>query len=362
VGLAAERGSTLEKSMKKTLLALAAIAASSAAMAQSTVTLYGVVDASVENVKGDKSITRVTSDNLSSSRFGLKGSEDIGGGLKGNFVLESGLKVDTGENGGKAIRFFDRAAWLGLAGGFGDVRFGRIDTPIGDIAGNVLSAQAYDDLKILPTRAGNGFRRTDNAVTYILPKLVSGLTATLQYTTANGTSNAAGAETAGSSFGKGFGLSVKFVEGPLSAGLGYQRVNDDGAAAGDQRANATLVYAGYDLGVAKVTAFYDAETDPTNAKGRRMSVAGAKVSVPVSPEFTAIVGAATARNTKGLAAGTDNAQIVTVKGVYTLSKRTAVYGMFTNVNNDTANSYNLGAAPVTGEGTRGLAVGVRHAF
>jgi len=84
--------------MKKTLLALAAIAASSAAMAQSSVTLYGVVDASVENVKGDKSLNRVSSDNLSSSRFGLKGTEDIGGGLKGLFVLESGLKVDTGAN------------------------------------------------------------------------------------------------------------------------------------------------------------------------------------------------------------------------------------------------------------------------
>jgi general bacterial porin, GBP family len=348
--------------MKKTLLALAAIAASSAALAQSTVTLYGVVDASVENVKGDKSVTRVTSDNLSSSRFGLKGSEDLGGGLKGNFVLESGLKVDTGENGGKAIRFFDRSAWLGVAGGFGDVRIGRIDTPIGDIAGNVLSAQAYDDLKIIPTRAGNGFRRTDNSVTYILPKLVSGLTTTLQYTTANGTSAAAGAEAAGSSFGKGFGLSVKYAEGALSAGLGYQRVNDDGAAAGDQRANATLVYAGYDLGMAKVTAYYDSETDPTNAKGRRMSVAGAKVSVPVSPTFTTIVGASTARNVKGAAAGTDNVQIVTVKGVYTLSKRTALYGMFTNVNNDTATNYNLGATAANDKTTRGIAAGVRHAF
>jgi GBP family porin len=347
--------------MKKTLLALAAIAASSAAMAQSSVTLYGVVDASVENVKGDKAVTRVSSDNLSSSRFGLKGTEDIGGGLKGLFVLESGLKVDTGASNNTA-RFFDRSAWLGLSGSFGEVRLGRIDTPIGDIAGNVLSAQAYDDLKIVPTRSGNGFRRTDNSVTYIVPAVVPGLTATLQYITANGTTGTAGAETAGSSFGKGFGLSAKYASGPISAGLGYQRVTDDAAAAGNQNANATLVYAGYDLGVAKVTGYYDTETDPNNAKGRRLSVLGAKVAVPVSPEFTAIIGASTARNVAGSKTVNDNVEIVTIKGVYTLSKRTSLYGMFTNVNNNDGSKLGVLAPTVADKTSRGIAVGVRHAF
>src|SRR5690606_19846706 len=101
-------GSTLEKSMKKTLLALAAIAASSAAFAQSSVTLYGVVDASLESVRGDKTVTRVSSDNLSSSRFGLKGSEDLGGGTRANFALEAALKTDTGAADGT---FWSRQAW-----------------------------------------------------------------------------------------------------------------------------------------------------------------------------------------------------------------------------------------------------------
>jgi GBP family porin len=358
--------------MKKTLLALAAIAASSAAMAQSSVTLYGVVDASVENVKGDKSLNRVSSDNLSSSRFGLKGTEDIGGGLKGLFVLESGLKVDTGANNnvnsstGATVRFFDRAAWLGLSTGFGEIRLGRIDTPIGDIAGNVLSAQAYDDLKILPTRAGNSYRRTDNAVTYILPAVVPGLVTTLQYTTANGTTNAAGAETAGTSYGKGFGLSVKYAAGPLSAGLGYQRVTDDvvdTTTAGSQNANATLAYAGYDLGVAKVTAYYDAETNAAAVKGKpRLTVLGAKVAVPVSPEFTAIIGASTARNVAASKTVNDNVEIVTIKGVYTLSKRTSLYGMFTNVNNNDGTKLGLATVTAADKTSRGIAVGVRHAF
>jgi len=93
--------------MKKTLLALAAIAASSAAFAQSSVTLYGVVDASLESVKGDDTVTRVSSDNLASSRLGFKGTEDLGNGLKANFVLESNMKMDTGANGGGSTRFFD---------------------------------------------------------------------------------------------------------------------------------------------------------------------------------------------------------------------------------------------------------------
>jgi predicted porin len=120
--------------MKKTLLALAALAASSAAFAQSYVTLYGVMDASVESVKGAHTVTRVSSDNLSSSRIGVKGSEDLGGGTKANFNLESAVKSDTGANGGGSTRFWDRAAWVSLAGGFGELRLGRTDTPIGDIA------------------------------------------------------------------------------------------------------------------------------------------------------------------------------------------------------------------------------------
>jgi GBP family porin len=141
--------------MKKTLLALAAIAASSAAFAQSSVTLYGVVDASLESVKGDDTVTRVSSDNLASSRLGFKGTEDLGNGLKANFVLESNMKMDTGANGGGSTRFFDRAAWVGVAGGFGELRLGRQDTSIGLLAGNssILGAQGYDDLKIAKTRS-----------------------------------------------------------------------------------------------------------------------------------------------------------------------------------------------------------------
>jgi general bacterial porin, GBP family len=367
--------------MKKTLLALAAIAASSASFAQSSVTLYGVVDASLESVKGDKTVTRVSSDNLSTSRFGLKGTEDIGGGLKANFNLESAIKLDTGAQGNNA-RFWDRAAWVGIAGGFGDLRLGRIDTPIGDIAGNVLSAQNYDDLKLLGTRAGLDYRRADNAVTYFLPTLVPGLTASLQYSTGNGTNAATTGEVPGSSYGKAYGLGVKYAAGPLSAGLGYEYARDevvDTALTGSQKANATLGYVGYDFGVAKVTAYYDAESALnstlayTTNLNKRLTVLGAKVAVPVAPQFTVIAGLSEARNVLGDPSTDDNVEIVTIKGIYDLSKRTSVYAMFTNVNN--AKNTNLGIYGTGGTGanqasypvsndktTHALAVGIRHTF
>jgi len=338
--------------MKKTLLALAALAAASASFAQSSVTLYGVVDASVESVKGNNTVTRVSSGNLASSRLGFKGTEDLGDGLKANFTLEAPLNVDAGT--ANTTTFWDRQAWVGAAGGFGELRLGRTDTPIGDIAGNVLGAQAYDDLKLLAARAGDSHRRVSNAITYMLPTLVPGLTGSLQYST--------GTETYGANNGKAYGLSVKYAAGPLSAGLGYEYAKDDAAAAGDQKANATLVYAGYDFGMAKVTGYYDAETNTGNTAGlRRMTVLGAKVAVPVSPELTVIAGLSTARNTKGNVAGDDNVQIVSLKGIYNLSKRTAVYGLFTNVNNDTATNFGLVAAN-TDKTTHGIAAGVRHSF
>ncbi len=348
--------------MKKTLLALAALAATSAAFAQSSVTLYGVVDVNLENVKGDKSVTRVTSGGYNTSRFGLKGTEDIGGGVKANFNLESAVGVDTGTAGNTTTgAFWDRAAWVGVAAAnIGELRIGRQTTPIGDIAGEAISSgpQPYDTLRIANTRAADGYRRVDNAITYIAPKL-GGLSAVLQYSTGTG------AELAGSNLGKQFGLSVKFVDGALSAGLGHINIKDANIVANNQKANATLVYVGYDLGVAKVTGYYDTETNPTNAVAgatNRLNVLGANVVAPISPEFSLNAGVAKARNVDGEKAGSDNVTITTLRGVYTLSKRTAVYAQFANANNGSTVKRDLGTAVADGKVARGIAVGLRHSF
>lgn len=356
--------------MKKTLLALAALAATSAAFAQSSVTLYGVVDVSVERVKGDHQVNRVSSSNLASSRLGFKGTEDIGGGLKANFVLETNVKPDTGAQGNTA-RFFDRSAWVGLAGGAGEVRLGRIDSSIGALAGDssILGAQAYDDLKIVGTRAAGSYRRVDNGITYILPTVVQGVTAQVQYSTAAGSSSAVGSEAYGSNLGESAGLSVKYASGPILAGLGYLNIKDTTAGAPDNRANATLVYGGYDLGMAKVIAYYDAETAVTGTQ--RLSVLGVKAIVPVSADLTVQAGISKAKNVAGSTASNDNVLTTAVKAVYKLSKRTSVYALGTIVNNGSAvssgidkySASNTGGVVVSnGTTAGGIAAGVSHAF
>jgi predicted porin len=370
--------------MNKTLLAIAALAATSGAFAQSSVTLYGVVDASIENVHGTDSVTRVSSDNLATSRLGFKGSEDLGGGLRANFALETAVKADTGAQGNTA-RFFDRAAWVGLQGGFGELRLGRIDSSIGALAGDtkVLGAQAYDDFKIAKTRGGDSYRRIDNAITYVLPTFLSGLSAQLQYSTAaignngapvlpattpaNGSINAqiAGTEAAGSDAGKAYGLSVKYLAGPFSAGLGYLAAKDENSfTAGKQKANATLVYAGYDFGVVKLTGYYDSETKVTGSD--RLSLVGVRVGVPITTDFTLQASLSEARNVGAAVSDSDHddATIASIKAVYTLSKRTSVYGLVTNVHNESLSTLNVSGATVAlgGKDSRGIAFGIAHAF
>ena len=121
--------------MKKTLVALAALAVVGAASAQSTVTLFGSIDASV-GVRELKQTgvfpgsaasdvgPEVMSGQQNGSRWGMRGTEDLGGGMKANFNVTNGFNVDTGTAAQGGL-FFGREAWVGLSGGFGAITFGR---------------------------------------------------------------------------------------------------------------------------------------------------------------------------------------------------------------------------------------------
>lgn len=110
--------------MKKSLIALSVLAAvAGTAQAQSSVTIYGVVDMALQHQNtGDPAGSTLGLDSgiQSGSRLGFKGSEDLGGGLKANFQLEMGINADTGSSaqGGRA---FGRQAFVGLSGNFGAV-------------------------------------------------------------------------------------------------------------------------------------------------------------------------------------------------------------------------------------------------
>jgi len=346
--------------MKKTLLALAAIAASSAAFAQSSVTLYGVVDASLESVKGDDTVTRVSSDNLASSRLGFKGTEDLGNGLKANFVLEASIKPDTGV--ADSSRFFGRQAWVGVAGSFGELRLGRQDTSIGLLAGNssILGVKGYDDLKIAKTFSGVGYRRTDNAITYILPKFVDGLSAQVQYSTAADYTKTDNGETAGSKRGEHYGLNVQYAANGFSAGLGYISAKND--VAGDIKDTGLLAYLGYDFGVAKLTGYF--EQDKQDKQAEKRQLIGGRVDVPVGKDFKLQASVSQVKDASFGKAADEDATIVALKGVYNLSKRTSVYGLFTNVSNDKGTKLALNGSSLSAgdKSSRGFAIGLSHKF
>ena len=353
--------------MKKTVLAVAALSlATGAAFAQSSLQLYGLVDLSVENVKvdGAAGLTRVSSSNSATSRLGFKGTEDLGGGLKASFVLESAVGADVGTGGsistteGVSNRFFDRSAWVGLSGGFGTFRIGRMDSLLGGTTGNssVLGNQAYDDFKIAKMVGGDAWRRIDNAVAYALPELVPGLKAEIQYSLASGKS--VQTETADVDTDKQYGLSASYTSGPFAVGGALLRNKLN--ASGSTKEGGTLGYAAYDFGSFKLIGYHQADKQ-TGTEKRKLT--GIRVNVPVSPELLITASYASVKNTTyGGAGDNDDAKILALKAIYSLSKRTAVYALITDVSNDPAASLAVSTTGSAGKDSRGFAMGVRHSF
>ena len=129
--------------MKKSLIAIAALAAAGAAAAQSSVTMYGQVNTGYEYSKTDittsrgvKTTTKTTgfqNDQVKSSRLGFKGEEALGNGLSATFALEMGFDSANGEFAESA---FNRKATVGLKGAFGEVRIGKDSTPMNEFDGS----------------------------------------------------------------------------------------------------------------------------------------------------------------------------------------------------------------------------------
>lgn len=171
--------------MKKSLIAAAVLAASGAAMAQN-VSVYGIVDVflgSVTTDPGNASLTQTVLDagGVSPNRWGLKGSEDLGGGLKAEFNLEQGFSSDNGAGSDAKATAFARQSWVGLSGKFGAVRLGRTTTPFDDVSG---ASDAVFDSGLSPMNyvfKSTGYTaRPNNSVYYQAPEMAS-LSAALSY-------------------------------------------------------------------------------------------------------------------------------------------------------------------------------------
>jgi predicted porin len=262
--------------MKKTLLALAVFGAfAGAASAQSSVTLYGRLDAGIGRsdpkngrVSDVDATTGVFSGTQAGNRFGLRGSEDLGGGLRAIYRLESGFSLDDGTSA-QGGRLFGRQASVGLAGGFGTVvagRFGAFSSGTGEF-------DKFGDLDPFRTGVGNlGFQatmasanalRTDNTVAYLTPNL-AGFSAGAGYTF-----RAGGQELAGGSSKNNAGYTsyINYSAGPLYAVLTYDSFKLGEVAAvpalnisAEPRQSHLQVGASWDFKFMKVSAAYANES------------------------------------------------------------------------------------------------------
>jgi GBP family porin len=264
--------------MKKSVLALAALGAfAGTAAAQSSVTLYGRLDTTInysEPGTGDGTWKMNGSAPIGGSRWGLRGTEDLGGGLKANFVLESGFNSDTGAPGNTS-KLFDRQAWVGLSSSFGDIRFGRQDTLTRTLNLGFSDITAEGELTVVDNITATGAAvatrplfqnfgsRVDNAVKYVSPNF-SGFQFQALVALGEGPTNA-----------RQQGAMVTYAGGPIKAGLSYEMYGD---GPGSSSYNEVFTVGGsYNFGVATLLLSYQDTSDFGSQTGGETILGGDNV-------------------------------------------------------------------------------------
>lgn len=347
--------------MKKSLVALAALAVVGAASAQSTVTLYGVADAYFASTKSGVGAASVTQSQIQSggangSRWGLKGSEDLGGGLKANFQIESGFNIDDGSAvSGLA---FSRQAYVGVSGAFGAVTLGRqysaydalrgatnnsYDTALattGTVWGSdaaVVSKQ-YSAVVDYTNRVNNSIAFTSANYSGFSGAVVLGLGEN-KSTTVDATKNVS--------------LNVQYAAGPLLVGYAHQSEGKQNGTAVDLT-KYNMLAGSYDLGVVKLTGGYNTATaDVTGTGTFKDKEYQLGVNAPIGAAANVAFGYTKATGEQ------DGTEVVsshgyTLMGLYDLSKRTRLYAGWNK-----ANAEQSGAETAA---TSTLAFGMRHSF
>lgn len=328
--------------MKKTLLSVAIATTACASFAQSSVTISGAIDIGLYKPTGSSDI-RVDSVNANSAlRF--SGAEDLGGGLKGTFMLDHRFSPESGGFDGSAN---GRPMWqgestVGLAGGFGAVRFGRAVTPAGVVLsladpwrntrlGSASVAAAYFVNATADKRDGAGFARTDG-IFYNSP-VMGGLSVTAAYgmkSTSTGGSLVEGLSPI-------VGLSLTYANGPVGGTVVVEQNRDKG--------NVKALFGNYDFGVANVRAGWGEYKNTESGPKIASWVVSATMPLSSAVKLSAVVGKEKNKTSKAttmdrIGLGVD----------YALSKRTGLY--FTAGKND---------AVATGS-KAAWDLGIRHSF
>jgi predicted porin len=343
--------------MKKSLLALAALTAfAGVASAQSSVTLFGIVDLSARNVKnGNQSIKSLSQDGNASSRLGFRGVEDLGGGMRAGFWIEGAINPDTGGTG----QTWQRRSTVSLMGGFGEIRLGRDYTPtfwnhtVFDPFGtNGVGSQTNLMTVQGSTSVLNGgattLVRANNTIGYFLPAM-GGLYGQVQV--------AASENVAGNKY---IGARIGYAAGPVNVAV----------ALGNTEVNATRdvkgmnVGASFNAGFMTLMAQYHSYTvdnqTGTDPKQTNLLI-GANVPV----------GAGTIKVSYGKSNSTGtnfDASQIAAGYVHDLSKRTSLYTHFAKISNEAGARYAAsGSGPnFVGSnnkpGSTAYEFGVRHSF
>jgi predicted porin len=325
------------------------------------------------------SVTKLTSGVTGGSRFGLRGSEDLGGGLKANFQIESGFCAD--QNSGGADPFvgtapsnpnfctggnnlFGRQSWVGLSGGFGSVQLGRqytlafINLTTIDPFGTGMAGQTTNLFDTGSSSAANP--RFNNGVIYTTPNL-SGFTGSLSY----GFGEVAGAASAG----RAVGFSAAYAGGPVYVGLGYNNANNGAGVSARKNIN----FGGtYDFGIAKAHFIY--QTTKSAAGTALRTGVGAYLGkfqnyndaadwmLGVSAPLGAGTLLASYVNHNDKTAVNADASQFGIGYLYGLSKRTNLYAAFGKISNKNNGFYLVGNATDGGSGNRAFNLGVVHNF
>ena len=409
--------------MQKKLIALAIAGLSSAAFAQSNVTVYGVIDMTQESVKatGATAATTALSDtnvlsrgrlSSNSSLIGFKGSEALGNGLTAIFQYESGIAADTaGALAG------GRDTFVGLTGGFGTLVGGTLTHPYRALGAKVdnnpgassigFTGSIYGEIDGVKTGTDD---RATNAIAYVSPSF-SGLTATVAYvngerkqnTAQNTTGNAVcynpttGAVTQAAACGanvqlaaaagvaagqavnsRAYQFAAQYDNGPLFVGFAHHDAKDPAANLGlSSKFKGDRLAAAYTFGGAtRLSALWDKQKLGTTAAGaseldtkRTAWMIGASHTMGANQIYLQF---AKAKNTTGSAAvaGDDtSAKQATLGYAYSLSKRTTAHAYYTKITNAAQGSYDfyvngLGGSTGVANGADpvGYGVGLRHTF
>jgi predicted porin len=352
--------------MKKSLIALAVLATAGVASAQSSVTLFGIVDATISHGRGSiADRTQLTNSGYNSSRLGFRGTEDLGGGMSASFWLEAGLANDDGQGAatnsnnqasgvgaavaGRQGLTFNRRSTVSLAGGWGEVRLGRDYTPQ---FWNLTVFDPFGTNGVGTTQVMNSsitgvtLVRASNSIGYFLPGNLGGFYGQAQVYLGENLQDGAATE----DDGRGVGLRVGFAQGPFNVALALSRTN---YAAGDVRQN--NIAGQWDFGMAKLMAEYSRDKNGTlTGKG---GLIGALVPVGAGE-----VRAAVSRY-KVDAAGNPQTTKLALGYVHNLSKRTALYTTVARLKNKGGAAQSLGGSVTAANAnSTGFDFGVRHSF